>query len=228
LLAAFSLGVLQAGFGLLGIYTLLLLTAAVRARLPLGEALVELRWMAWFLLLVFAARLLASPAEPLADATIFSISTSRQGLVDGSLICWRMALVAAAGVVFSTISRPREIRSAVEWILQPVPLVPGRRTALMIGLLVRFGPHILAATRLTAEAQRARGVENRKNPFYRLTRLAVPVMRRTFVTADRLTLAMEARGYHEDIPSPPLPPASASDYTALCTALVLVLPGAFY
>jgi len=51
-------------------------------------------------------------------------------------------------------------------------------------------------------AQRARAVENRKNPIYRLTKFVIPFIRRTFESADRLALAMEARGYTENRTQP--------------------------
>jgi energy-coupling factor transporter transmembrane protein EcfT len=58
--------------------------------------------------------------------------------------------------------------------------IPGKRIATMMSLTTRFVPVILNQANETAEAQRARGVENRKNPVYRLIRLGIPLIRRTF------------------------------------------------
>jgi energy-coupling factor transporter transmembrane protein EcfT len=63
---------------------------------------------------------------------------------------------------------------------------------------------ILNQARETAEAQRARGVANRKNPAYRLTKLGLPLIRRTFENADRLVTAMESRCYSENRTGPAL------------------------
>jgi energy-coupling factor transporter transmembrane protein EcfT len=122
-----------------------------------------------------------------------------------------------------TTTRSAEIRTAVVWFLRPVPWIPAARVGTMIGLLVRFLPEVLRTARETAAAQRARGIENRKNPVYRLTRLAVPLMRKTFLRADRLALAMTARCYSEDRTDPELR-AGPGDRAILLTAVAVCLP----
>ena len=84
-------------------------------------------------------------------------------------------------------------------------------------------PILVAVARETASAQRARGIENRKNPVYRLTRLAVPLMRKTFLRADRLALAMTARCYSEDRTDPELR-AGPGDRVILLSAVAVCLP----
>ncbi len=74
----------------------------------------------------------------------------------------------------------------------------------MMGLILRFVPVIFYQAGEIAEAQKARCVENKKNPVYRLTKLAFPLMRRTFERADNLVAAMEARGFTENRTDPEL------------------------
>jgi energy-coupling factor transporter transmembrane protein EcfT len=74
----------------------------------------------------------------------------------------------------------------------------------MMSLIVRFMPVIFQQAKETLDAQRARGVENRKNPVYRLVKLGIPILRRTFERADKLALAMEARCYSENRTDPRL------------------------
>jgi len=73
-----------------------------------------------------------------------------------------------------------------------------------MGLILRFVPVILDQARETAEAQKARGVENHKNPVYRLIKLGFPLLRRTFERADDLVVAMEARCFTENRTDPAL------------------------
>ena len=73
-----------------------------------------------------------------------------------------------------------------------------------MGLILRFVPLIFHQAGEIAEAQKARGVENRKNPVYRLTKLAFPILRRTFERADNLVAAMEARAFTENRTDPEL------------------------
>ena len=120
-----------------------------------------------------------------------------RGCTTGLLVSWRLLLIILAGVFLSTTTRAAEVKAGVQWLLDPVPLVPAGRVATMMGLILRFMPLVLEQARETAAAQRARGVENRKNPVYRLRVYAVPLLRRSFERADRLALAMEARCYSE-------------------------------
>lgn len=183
-----------------GLWGMLALSAAVlllllAARLPPFALLRELRGFLILLAAVFIVRLLATPGDELFGQPFLSVS--RQGMVAAALVCGRMLLVVCLGLVFTATSRPAQIRAAVAWILRPVPGVPAARVGTMMSLILRFIPVIFDQARETAEAQRARGVERRKNPVYRLTRLSIPLARRTFESADRLITAMDARCYNE-------------------------------
>jgi energy-coupling factor transporter transmembrane protein EcfT len=83
-------------------------------------------------------------------------------------------------------------------MLKPFPWIPAKRIAIMMSLVVRFIPIIFEQAKKTMDAQRARGVDNRKNPVYRLKMFSIPLMRRIFERADKLVLAMEARCYSEN------------------------------
>jgi energy-coupling factor transporter transmembrane protein EcfT len=101
-------------------------------------------------------------------------------------------------------TRSSEIRAAVAWFLRPFPFIPEKRVSIMMSLIMRFIPVIFDQAKVTVDAQRARGIENRKNPMYRLKKLALPLMRRTFERADKLANAMEARCYTENRTDPEL------------------------
>jgi biotin transport system permease protein len=107
-------------------------------------------------------------------------------------------LVVLLGYLFIWSTYPSQVRVAVAWFLRPVPLIPEKKVATMLSLLMRFLPLILQEAKETTDAQRARCIENRKNPVYRFTKLAVPMLRRIFLRAEDLVLAMEARGYSEN------------------------------
>ncbi len=126
------------------------------------------------------------------------------------------------GLLFSVSTRPKEIRTAVELLFGPVPFLPEKRLAVMIGLIVRFIPVILHVTREMADAQRARGIEQRRNPVYRASHLVLPVMRRTVNRAEQLVDAMESRCFDENRPTPPLK-AGAADWRAMTVVLAVCL-----
>jgi len=193
---------LSADFLKLGVLTCFLTVLIVHSRLPLKSGLRELQFFLVLLLFIMGARMVSTPGDPLIEIKFFSIT--RQGILSGLLICWRLTIIVLLGfaLVFST--RSLEIKAAVEWLLKPFAFIPGKRIATMMGLTTRFVPVIINQANETAAAQRARCVENRKNPIYRLIRLGMPLIRRTFERADRLAVAMEARCYTENRTDPEL------------------------
>ena len=188
-----SLSSMGGGFTGLGILTVLLIALFIHARLPLKSGLKEFRFFLILLLLILVARMMTTPGTALIE--IQSIAITRPGLISGLRICWRLVIIALLGFLFVFTTRSSEIKAAVEWFLKPFGFIPAKHIATMMGLIVRFIPVILNQANETAEAQRARCLENRKNPLYRLIRLGIPLIRRTFEQADRLIVAMEARCY---------------------------------
>lgn len=207
-----SLVCLNLYFVSLGIFTVLLLGCIIIARLPLNSGFKELRYFFILLLLVFIARVLSTGGTPLIN--IKFITVSKEGLFSGILVCWRLAFVILLGFTFVATTRPSAIKAAVQWFLKPVPLIPEQKVAVMMGLILRFVPVIFDQAKETLEAQRARCVQNRKNPVYRLIKLGFPLMRRTFERADDLVAAMEARGFTENRTDPELV-AHQRDWVAL-------------
>jgi energy-coupling factor transporter transmembrane protein EcfT len=190
--------------GALPLMVISLLAVAVARRLglaPLG-ILVELRYFLVLLLLVFTARVLSTPGPPLPDLPWLPVS--RQGLQAGAVTVWRLFLVVFFGLLFVATTRPAAIKAAVVWFLRPFPRLPAQRIGTMLGLVLRLIPLVFLQAGATLEAQRARGVESRRNPCYRLTSFTIPFLRRLFLSADRLSEAMEARCYTERRTDPQL------------------------
>jgi biotin transport system permease protein len=211
-LVLISLASLKAQVPGLSLLTLILVVALINVRVSLGSILKDLRYASVLLIFIFAARALSTSGSALVEFKIISIT--REGLYEGALVCWRLVIVIITGMAFVLTTRPSEIKAAVEWILRPFPFVPAKRIATMMSLIVRFMPVIFQQAKETLDAQRARGVENRKNPVYRLVKLGIPILRRTFERADKLALAMEARCYSENRTDPRLS-SGIKDWTAL-------------
>ncbi len=221
-LSLVSLNVYFRGLGLL---TIILLGVIFYARLPLASGFKELRYFLILLLLIFVTRLLSTDGTPVINLKYFTISM--QGITNGILVCWRLALIVILGFAFISTTPPSAIKAAAQWFLKPVPFIPEKKVAVMMGLILRFVPVILDQARETAEAQKARAVENRKNPVYRLTKFGFPLIRRIFERADDLVVAMEARCFTENRTDPELV-AQKRDWVALmivcclCVALTFI------
>ena len=214
-LSLVSLNVYFRGLGLLSV---LLSGVIFYARLPLASGFKELRYFLILLLLIFVTRVLSTDGTPVINLKYFTISM--QGITNGVLVCWRLALIVILGFAFISATPPSAIKAAVQWLLKPVPFIPEKKVAVMMGLILRFVPVILDQARETAEAQKARAVENRKNPVYRLTKFGFPLIRRTFERADDLVLAMEARAFTEHRTDPELT-ADKRDWVALVVVCCL-------
>ncbi|MDY6789757.1 MAG: energy-coupling factor transporter transmembrane component T [Thermodesulfobacteriota bacterium] len=207
-----SLTVIQADHAALFIISLMLITVLLYIRFPLRSSLMDLRYFFILMILIFFARAFSTTGSALVEWRF--IVLSQQGVYEAAMVCWRLLLVVFFSLSFVLSTRPSEIKAAVEWFLLPFPFIPRKRIAVMMSLILRFMPVIYTQVKDTADAQRARGIEARKNPLFRLIKLLIPVIRRTFDGADDLALAMEARCFSEHRTDPVLS-ASGKDWVAL-------------
>jgi len=180
--------------GLLLLFVLVL-SGMIHAGIRLRDLFKELRFFLCFLLVVVAIRAVSADGTGLIEA--YDISLSAGGLKEGLLVCLRLLLIALSGLLFVATTRMLEIKAVIEWILKPCPFVSGSRISTMTGLMMRFIPVILEQAKETSDAQKARCIENRKNPLYRMIKFAVPLLGRTFDNAGRIAIAMEARCYSD-------------------------------
>lgn len=211
-LIVLSLASLHGSARALLILTGVLLALARNAGIAFGPVVRQLRYVFILLGLIFAARSLSTPGTAVFEYGVLIVTG--EGLYAGAMVCWRLTAVILLSLLFVRTTRPSAIKASVEWFLRPVPLVPEKRVSMMISLLLRFLPVILEEAKETLDAQRARSVENRKNPVYRVRKIAIPVLRRIFLRADKLALAMEARCYSENRTDPELY-AGGRDWIAL-------------
>jgi energy-coupling factor transporter transmembrane protein EcfT len=70
----------------------------------------------------------------------------------------------------------------------------------MVSLTVRFFSIILDQAEEILLAQKVRLGDRNKNPFRRAKFLGLPLLRRSLMQAEDITLALVARGYRDDIP----------------------------
>jgi len=223
MLAAGSAIGLQLGFSALGLMALSLVAVTVGRRRRLRVQLQELRWISLLLAFVFSARVLSTDGSTIF--ALMGLDITREGLQEGSLICLRLAIVFMLGSVIMATTRSTEVKAAVQWYLKPVPLVYAERVGTMLGLIVRFVPVIFEEVMRTSDAQRARAVENLRNPIQRAVKLGVPIMSRIIERSDQLALAMEARCYSEARTQPVLK-ATIKDWGIfmLCCSWLAALP----
>ncbi len=173
--------------------SLVLVLLVVHLRLPLHRFVGEVRFLLLFLFFVLAARALTTPGEETAVVGPFVVT--RQGLILGGTICWRLLNIVLLSLLFIRSTRPAEIKAGVGWLLRPVPGIDAGRAAVMVGLIVRFIPVLHHQINQSRIAWKARGGDRRGNPLRQIKHLIMPAMRRTILSADQLALAMASRCY---------------------------------
>ncbi len=201
-----------------------LAAAAWVIRMPVAALIREARMFFLLLLVIWVTRAVVTPGEMWVEWA--GVGMTAQGMRLGTMICWRLLAVAVLAAVVVRTTAVSRITASVHWFAAPLPMIPAGRVATMMGLLVRFVPMIMDQAILTAEAQRARGIENRKNPVFRMTAFTLNLMRRVVLDADDLADAMAARCYRDDRTPPPLTwrtadTAAAAFFGLWCVVLVI-------
>lgn len=175
-----------------------LFSLLILSRLPLRQFLRDFRTWAIFLFILFLFQALFAPGPRLSS--IPWLPVSKDGFRLGSLTCWRLGLILGYAVLFTAVTRPRELRDTIIWFLKPVPFLPERRIGLMVSLTLRFFSLILDQAEEIRLAHKARLGDRNKNPFRRSKFLGLPLLRRSISQTEDITLALAARGFRDDIP----------------------------
>ena len=170
----------------------------ILSQLPLKQFLREFRLWLIFLLILFLFQILFSQGNRLSFLPWLPVS--KEGLILGGITVWRLGLILCYAILFTAVTRPRELQDAITWFIKPVPFLSERRIGLMVSLTLRFFSIILDEAEEIRLAHKARLGDQNKNPFRRAKFLALPLLRGSFSKAEEVTLALAARGYRDDLP----------------------------
>jgi len=188
---------LQVRLGWLLLNSFLLIVLLMISRLPLKRVWGDVRGWMIFIGLLFLYHVFFTPGRRFAFLPWIPIS--KEGIYFGILTCWRLSLILGYAVLFTAVTRPRELRDSLVWLLEPVPFIPGRRIAIMVSLTLRFFSVILDQAEEIRLACKARLGDQMKRPLRKLRTLALPIVQRSFSRVEDVTFALAARGYREDI-----------------------------
>ena len=198
----------------------------ILSQLPLRQFLRDVQTWAIFLLILFLFQAFFAPGPRLSAFPWLPVSID--GLRLGSLTCWRIGLILGYAILFTAVTRPRELQDTLIWLLKPVPFLPERRIGLMVSLTLRFFSLILDQAEEVRLAHKARLGDENKNPFRKAKFLALPLLRRSFSRAEDVTIALATRGFRDDLPLQ-LPKMPFSHLIPLLTFIgFLMIIGWFY
>ena len=180
-------------------FSVLFVAAFLISRIPVKALAGEMRMWAWFLLIILAFRIFSFADNGVNPAPGWWPS-GYENVFAALLGSWRLGLILCYAMLFSMVTRPRQLQDAVIWLLRPFPFLPARRIGLAVSLMLRFLPLILDQAEEVQLATRARLGNQRRNPVLRMKYFVLPLFRRSIKRADDLADALVARGYRDDLP----------------------------
>ncbi|HKJ99484.1 MAG TPA: energy-coupling factor transporter transmembrane component T [Desulfotignum sp.] len=220
-----SLALLTSGFAGCFVCFLVLSWLVYTAGISFTQLVGQLKWFIVLLAVMFAVRSLTVSGTKVFG--FWGMVLTREGMTQGALVAMRFFLVMMTGLLFSATTRPADLKSAAQWFLKPVPFVPEKQVAIMISLFLRFLPLILTQGRQVSDAVNARCGNLNKNPVRRIRYLVLPLLKKTFLAADSLCLAMDARCYSEDRTDPVFKTGGKETVfllSGICLCLIMVFP----
>lgn len=180
----------------LTILTSVLAMALIAAGLPVKRLVSEIKYFLFFIIIIIAFRSWSVPGTPIPYLPIHSVSW--EGLESGLLFGWKLILIIGICAILTGTTSLTSLKNVIEWFLRPIPFIREARVATMFSLTFVLIPLIFDQAAEMMDAQKARGIENRKNPVLRISFLALPLLLQTFRRADEMVQAMESRCYSEE------------------------------
>jgi len=178
--------------------------------LSIFATLNSIQYFLILLIFIFISRALIVEGDVIVS--FYGMTITEQGVSEGFLVAFKFFLVMLTGLLFSSTTKPSSVKSAVQWFLKPLPFVPEKRVAVMISLSLSFMPVILSQAKEISDARKARCADLQKNPVKKIIRLVLPLLKKIFLSADYLILAMESRCYSDDRTDPEFTPSGKEIY----------------
>lgn len=183
---------------LLSLFTLFLLYLI---RLPLREYGQILKPIAYFVSFIALFNILFSMPSGTIYFEFWFIKISQGSLISAFQYSYRIAIIFLLGSVFSIATKPLDFAYGFEDLLSPLKRlkVPVAEIALMLSLTLRFIPILFEEAQVIQKAQMARGADlehgSLKAKMQGLIAMLIPMFIVSFMKAEKMALAMEARGF---------------------------------
>jgi energy-coupling factor transport system permease protein len=177
-----------------------LVVLCLGARLPLRLLLGNLGPLLPVLLVTTAIHAFATPGRPLLVLPGPEWVASVEGLAQGARLAFRLVDVLLVVAILTMTTSPLDLADGLERLfafLAPLK-VPVHEVAMTLTIALRFVPMLTDEAARVHAAQASRGAAFGGGPVRRarsLVPLILPLFVSTFARADRLAMAMEARGY---------------------------------
>ena len=191
--------------------SILTLTLIVSSRIPVRQLFKETKGVAVLLVLILLSK------------TLISENNQVEGFLGGLIFCFRLIMVIVWVAILTGTTSSSEIRSALVFLLKPVPFLPHQKIAAIMTLSLSMVPMLLDQSNKLAEAQKARGFDNIKNPVKRIGKTVFPLILVAFRQAETTAEAMESRSYGNDRTEEPLDSTGKDWFGLFLTSGIIAL-----
>jgi energy-coupling factor transport system permease protein len=200
ILEVMILAVVTIDFRIYLLISVLLLSLASMSRVPLSFFLRNLRSFVWLFVLTLVLHVVFVQTETTEFWDLKFVSISQQGVVNGALYSWRIAVFIFSAAFLSLTTQAVELTDAVFKSLSFLKKlrVPLEELSLITMISLRYIPLLLEEAINLKKAQTSRGASFEGSLIKRAKKtlpLLVPLFVSSFRKADELALALDARGF---------------------------------
>ncbi len=180
--------------------SLFLLSLTFVSKIPLPYFFRNLRSFFWLFVLTFVLHVLFASTEAAGFWDLKIIRISHQGVINGVVYSWRIAIFIFSAAFLSLTTQAVEMTDAIFRFFSPLKRIkfPVEELSLITMISLRFVPLLLEEAITLRKAQMSRGASFEGNLFQRVKKtlpLLIPLFISSFRRADELALALDARGF---------------------------------
>ena len=180
--------------------SLFLLALSFISKIPLPYFFRNLRSFFWLFLLTFILHIFFAPTEATKFWDLKFIKISHQGVFNGTVYSWRIAIFIFSAAFLSLTTQAVEMTDAVFKLFSPLKKLkfPVEELSLITMISLRFIPLLLEEAINLRKAQMSRGASFEGGLIKKVRKflpLLIPLFISSFRKADELALALDARGF---------------------------------
>lgn len=200
ILVVMILAVATIDFRIYLLISIYLFSLASLSRVPLTYFLRNLRSFVWLFVLTLVLHVIFVPTDTTEFWNLKFVSVSQQGVVNGAVYSWRIAIFIFSAAFLSLTTQAVELTDAVFKSFSPLKKLnfPVEELSLTTMISLRYIPLLLEEAISLKKAQMSRGASFEGSLIKRAKRtlpLLVPLFVSSFRKADELALALDARGF---------------------------------
>lgn len=180
--------------------SLFLLSLSLFSKIPISYFLRNLRSFIWLFVLTFILHIFFVSSEVPVFWDLGIIKISKQGILNGLVYSWRIAIFILSAAFLSLTTQAVELTDASFKFLSPFRRLrlPVEELSLITMISLRFIPLLLEEAITLKKAQLSRGASFEGGLIKKIKKtlpLLIPLFVSSFRKADDLALALDARGF---------------------------------